>query len=669
MYPISPIFADLLKRRDREWDVKAVIADVEYGNRVIVDFVIENSLALGDEFEIGSSILSKLTITLRTNEEIAPNAKVIPYLSLSLGNIAWEDATFAWQDGAWPWVGGSTGWLPLGEFYIDSRERVNEVWVYTCYDKLVFADVPYISSLTYPTTQKAVWDEICTRLGYSYDSGVVINPAYQIQAGPAGYSMRQVMGYIASANSASVFVGKDGTVKFKRFSATETPVFHMDPSDYMRAVQTNPVKTYTRVVVTYNTEDGLTYEAGIGDERHTLHVENPFATQAIANDLLGKLNGFSYLPIQMDARGYPHLEAGDVIGFERNESTAWIDTNIAWEDMDIQWDGRVRYQTIALHTVYSFKGGLKMSIEAMSKSDQQSEFVVDGTLSGQINKLNQNTVRFGKPYYGITHSRTAGLVVEREDHKSKLTLNSDVMDWQVDGVSSLHYDALANRLKFTGTLEGVDGKFSGTVEGGKFIGGEIQIGTAFNVNSAGHMKAVGGEFSGEITAAIITGGQINGTTVTGSLIQTGNAGIFPRSEMSATGAYFGAYSSATRFIQMSPFFVSGSKVVLSFNDGGFSTAVFQDGSRFIISGGAGSIDLNSDVDLGPGVNLWASNWSNYQAGGSNLQTELNNKASVGVATNINGAHNHGIPDGTVLLVQGGGTVIYRVAAGHAHNQT
>src|SRR5690606_1376096 len=138
--------------------------------------------------------------------------------------------------------GGHTDWMPLGEFYVDTREQVNDVWVYTCLDKLVFADVPYISSLAYPITQQAVWDEICDRLGYDYDNSVVIE-SYTVPVAPTGYTMRQVMAYIAGANSASVYVGKDGIVRFKRYGVNDDPVFDMGMSDYIRAKQTNPVKT------------------------------------------------------------------------------------------------------------------------------------------------------------------------------------------------------------------------------------------------------------------------------------------------------------------------------------------------------------------------------------------------------------------------------------------
>ncbi|OPG94091.1 hypothetical protein B2I21_33000 [Chryseobacterium mucoviscidosis] len=550
MFPISPLYKDYLRRPDREFIVKALVGSEEYDSSRIVDFSIENSLSLTEGFEIGTSIPSKLTIKLRTNEIIPANARIVPYLSLSLAGLTWLEAQYPWKDMNLTWTGSGTDWLPLGEFFVDDREKINDVWTFTCYDKLVMADVAYISSLTYPTTQKAVFDEICKRLGWTYDSSVVINSAYRIQAGPAGYTMRQVLAYIASANSASIYIDKAGTLKFKRFTASENPVFDMTTADYVTVKQTNPVKIYTRVVVTYNTEDGLQYEAGTGDENHTLYVENPFATQAVTNGLLSTLNGFSYLPLTMDARGYPQLEQGDVIGFEQQEGTTWDETVSTWQDTNIPWDGVVRYKTIILHQVFSFAGGLKMSLEAPSISEQRSEFVVEGSLTQQVNKLNKDAIKEGKSYYGATITRTEGLIIEREDHRSKAVFNSDELTFYRGSDKALWFDLPSNRYKFNGTLEAVDGVFSGNLQaaGGTFTGdlraaGGTFTGTLQGVNGtfSGTLQAANGTFHGTLKAGRVEGGEIigsyiQGADILGSKIRTAASG--DRIELDPNGFVF-----------------------------------------------------------------------------------------------------------------------------------
>ncbi|MFC5468407.1 polymer-forming cytoskeletal protein [Cohnella suwonensis] len=634
MYPISDLFTKYLKESGRNFLVKAEINGTEYGNDVVVEFTVDNSLVLGEEFEIGTTTLSELIIKLRTEDEIPPNARIVPYLALTLppqyagAEQAWQDVNVAWQDAGFLWGGAVTEWLPLGEFFVDSRERVNDTWVYTCFDRLVWADVAYVSSLTYPTTQQAVWDEICGRLGYVYDSSVGINPAFQIQAGPAGYSMRQVLGYIASANGASVFVGKDGVIKFRRFVSSEPTVFEMTASDYIRAATVNPVKTYTRVVVTYNTEDGLTYEAGTGDDNHTLYVENPFATQTITDALFAQLNGFSYQPVTMDARGFPQIEAGDRIRFgQAVDSPAWQDADTAWQDTAYSWDGFIGGGiTLALHMVFSFKGGLKMSLEAPSKSEQQSEFVVEGSLTQQVNKINRDAVWQGKSYFGVTVTRTDGLIVEREDHASKAIFNSDKISMQAGGVDKIYFDPVSGKYKFNGTLEASDGVFSGTLSAanGSFSGTLV----AANGTFTGTLVGVDGEFSGTISASTITGGTINGTTITGSLIQT--SASYPRAAMNNASNLFGAYKDANNYIEMNSNYI-GAPVINVASSGAIRGQVGSSsgGTNDLFVSASSILNLRSggDIYLDPGVSggKVRTSWSELIDGAITLQSELNDK--------------------------------------------
>ncbi|MCL6456912.1 MAG: DUF3672 domain-containing protein [Gorillibacterium sp.] len=582
MYTVSPLYDNMLQRRFREWEVSATVDGVLYGKNKIIDFSIENTLVSGSEFEIGTAIASKLIVRIRTHEEIPANARIVPYLALSLASISWNTADFAWDASDFPWDGNQTNPIPMGIFYVDGRERVGDIWTFVCYDALMWANVPYVSALTYPTTQLAVWDEICDRLGYTYDSSVVINPAYMIPVAPTGYGMRQVMAYIAGANASSVFVGKEGWIKFKRFVAAADPDFVLKTADYVRVKQTNPVKTYTRVVVIYEKDDGLYYEAGIGDDDHTLEMFNPLATQAMVNAMLSAINGLSYLPITMDPRSYPQMEPGDVIAFEQLKSLSWMNADLSWDAADIPWDGVYRYQTIALHVAYTFKGGLSMSLESPSKSEQQSEFKVDGTLTSAVNNLNKTAVKFGKPYFGVTNSREHGIQVGRSDGKSDLTLNSDEMDWRVDGQSQLHYDAIANRIKFSGTLEAADGIFSGDLQaaGGTFAGNLSAAGGTFrgalqaaSGTFAGALQAATGSFSGTISASTIIGGQVYGTYIATSY-------GYPRCEVSSAGNLLGAYYDANN------------SITIESNRAGAPSMVFTQGGAI-----KGRLDMDSGMEL------------------------------------------------------------------------
>ncbi|SEU32787.1 hypothetical protein [Paenibacillus sp. NFR01] len=620
MYPISPIFEDYLKRYDREFTVRVTVNDQEYTASNIAEFTVENSLASGEEFEIGTAIPSKLTISLRLLDTVPENARIRPYLALSMAGMTWEQAVYDWEDADVSWLGGSTHWLPLGEFYVDTREKNGDVYRFTCYDKLITGDAEYISTLTYPATQRAVFDEICGLLDIEYDGSVVINPAYTLQAAPTGYTMRQVIGYIAGSNAASAFMGKDGLLRFKLFSPEEAPVFNYRQADYIRAKQTNPRKTYTRVVVTYNTEDGLTYEAGSGADANTLQVINPFATQAITNALQAALNGFSYQPMEMDARGFPQLDQGDVVGYEQFQGVTWERAITDWADTDLPWDGIRRYTTIILRQTFGFKGGLRMQVQAPAKSDQQSEFKPRGTMVEQINNINKTAVKQGRNYFGFSVAPDYGVKIQRDDGKSDLTLNSDVMDWRVNGQSSLYFDAQANKLKFTGALEAASGTFSGALVAatGTFTGA-LQAATG---TFSGALLAASGSFSGQISASTILGGN-----VTGALIQTSEPGIFPYAAMRSDNKTFTVAASATNRVEMTVTGYPTASVGFSFTNGSQVSRISGNDGLYLY--GDQNIKMESMNIYLRGYNgTYVTRWSDLKSEetGANIAAELNSLA-------------------------------------------
>lgn len=460
----------LLSEPERQFFIKADVAGTVYDTSAIVDFEFDNSLA--EEFTLGTTTLSTLNIRLRTNNIIPPNARIAPQLAM-----AYRDEQV-------------TDWVALGEWYVDSRKEQNGVWMFECLDKLVFADVPYIPSLVYPTTQQAVWNEICGRLGYVSDDTVTISP-YPVPVAPTGYTMRQVMGFIAASNAASVTMRRDGRVGFRRFNVSELPARTLTTADYVRATPTNPVKSYSRVVIVYDIEDGLAYEAGTGTEDQTLYIDNPLGTQQMANDILAKIGGLSYLPVDIDAKGNPLIEPGEMVELVTRKDES--------------------YQTYVLSSVHTFKGGLTSKLSARSTSEQQSEFKVEGSLTQQVNRLTQSAVRQGKLYYGVTIDKDRGINIERSDRKAEVRFNADELRFQANGQDKIYFDVAKGEYVIDGriimrggTIEWEDingpdignvdglperltkisstGIYTGTIETNQLIAGSSKIGTALIEN-------------------------------------------------------------------------------------------------------------------------------------------------------------------------------------------
>ncbi len=436
MYNVSELFKNYAKSHDRMIDSKVLVGNLAFTGTEIIEFSIDDNLIGYEDFTIGTTCSSRLDLLLRTSETISENAKIIPYIRF-LGSE------------------GASEWLKLGEYFIDSRSIENEVWKFVCYDKLLYGEQEFISSLTYPATMQAVWNELCGIIGVTSNANVTINSTFKFDLAPTGYTVRQVFGLIAAAHAASVKMMKDGTIGLIKFQSDAVAVESITASDYVKAPQTNPEKVITKIVV--DNDDGDEIEAGTGSESNTLKITNPFITQSILNDMYSALNGFNYIPYNMDWKCFPYLEVGDTINiYELNNNITWDMADVAWDMADATWDsaevmGDISYKSIILTNKITFKGGLKATSSAPAQSTTTSEFKPKGTLTEKIKTLNKIAVKQDKPYYGVTFGRDFGIKVQGSNG-SEVVLNGDRTAFSVDGQERFYFDAIAKNYVFDGTL-------------------------------------------------------------------------------------------------------------------------------------------------------------------------------------------------------------------------
>jgi phage minor structural protein len=214
-----------------------------------------------------------------------------------------------------------------------------------------------------------------------------------------------------------------------------------------------------------------------------------------------------------------------------------------------------------------------------------------------------------------------------------------------------------------------DAKFKGILEASSFQGGSIAIGTAFSVNSAGHMTAVGGDFSGTISASVINGGQIIGPYIATSA-------SYPKAEMSSTDNFFKASTSANKFVSILPYYNPTNAPMIQLTDLSYPSSVDMyinplNGKFTIISANSIRISSNgNDIEVS-NVGIKVPDWVSFYSGATSqtLQQALDAKATKSSSTGSAGSANGGIPPGTVLMVSGGGTVTWNGIPTHTHTQS
>ncbi|NMB50659.1 MAG: hypothetical protein GX997_09495, partial [Bacteroidales bacterium] len=427
-------YKDYINSSNRQFEVQAIINNFIYGSDEVVEFTVEDMLTGGDELTLGTVIPAKLSIKIKTTSAIPANAKIVPELRLNGAQ-------------------GYTEWIPMGEFHVDSRQYQNGIWTFSCVDKLITTEQPYVSNLTYPVAMSEVFEEILEIL--DIESGVVINSAFQIPYKDESISIRDMLSCIASAHGANVKMNREGELIFIPLSPS-SPVATITASNYIRAEQTNPQKSYTKLEVIHNAE-GETLSRGTGSEDNTLKFENRFMfiEQNQLNYAFSIMNGFSYVPYSMTWTGRPDLDVGDAIKIVLQDAT--------------------EITSIVAVNKLSFKGGVLQQSSAPSKSEQQSEFQFQGSISKQIaQRLVKDHV-----YNGVSFGPDYGVRVEDSAKYMRLEMNA------LDGYKMYLSDDAGNSWEAVFYIIVEDGKprlylggnaeFQGLVKASEFLGGKIEI--------------------------------------------------------------------------------------------------------------------------------------------------------------------------------------------------
>ena len=351
MYVVSDLFKQYLALYDREWDVKIIIGAKTYLNNDVIDFEIGDSITSSDDFSLGEVISSTLVVSIHTSDIIPSNAKLMPYVRLN-------------------GVSGYTEWLPLGEYYIDERKFQNSVFKFSCFDRFIYGQMTYIPKISFPATMLAVLDDVCLQLGITKDASLLVDLSYMISIAPIEYSLRAMLSGIAAAHGSNAKLGKDGKLLFIKVISNPIKT-QVNASDYMKAEQTNSLKSYSRLAAIYNSNGDMLVSGDLNAKiNNTLSFFCPFMTQIILDKIFTQISGFNYMPFTMDWRGLPNLVVGDVVEITMRDGTI--------------------FSAPVMRNKMTFKGGLKTLSSASSLSTDKSEFTYNGSIKQLVQEMTKD---------------------------------------------------------------------------------------------------------------------------------------------------------------------------------------------------------------------------------------------------------------------------------------
>lgn len=294
MHQKSELYQEIVADRFHRVECKLLIDGVEYGENALVSVETENNLFAEEAPSCGNAVSGTITAKLRTpNTVIRTKAKMELFARVTSGELKSE-------------------WIPKGVYFLDTREKQkakngeDTIIVLDGFDAILMGEQEYTPTGNWPKSDAEVLDEMCWILGVE----CVWRPDknFHIQK-PIGYSVREIIGYIAAMYGGSVTMDDSGKLKFvglrQNQNGQEVVFSGLSVGDKLEPI--------TKVIL--HKMDGNKFTAG-DDSGRTLNVDSPWASQEVADYILESVAGYEYQPFTAtNVIVDPAVEIGDVLNF------------------------------------------------------------------------------------------------------------------------------------------------------------------------------------------------------------------------------------------------------------------------------------------------------------------------------------------------------------------
>ena len=300
--------------------------------------IVQTNFSTPDSyFYVGGAIASKIEVSMFTkSQEFVKGTEV----KLEIGAMA--DSTIEW--------------IPMGYFTIKKQKKDRNLLTFTAYDRLESKlGKAYKSKIAkYPAESKEFLSDISEQTGIEFDTSklsdsLMIDKILTVndQSGEKsykepfdGFTMQQVVGYIAQLHGTFAICDRNGKVTFRWYGAltTDHPGKIGDTTgSYLKDQNLSFIyntieflkKSHTYLIKTNRYFDDLLQSetmcqiSGISCDTENDHYEsgtnintnlsNPVMTQEWLNKVLEKIKDMSYYPVSFSFMGDPRLDVGDVV--------------------------------------------------------------------------------------------------------------------------------------------------------------------------------------------------------------------------------------------------------------------------------------------------------------------------------------------------------------------
>ena len=389
-------------------------------------------------------------------------------------------------------VGTEIKYIKLGIFTVTKQTSDGEYTSYEAYDRMYKADMPYFSNMAFPSTDKAILNEICGKLGIYLATNIVT--AHTISDKPQGYTYREIIGYMAMLQGCNAVINSDGNLELRWYKDSG---YVLDGHKYyQQGVTFTTSKDFILQKLTCNnTKSGSTEQSEItvGDGATGLTFTNPFMTQAILDEVYKKIGGFTFRPLTVKFVGDYRLEVGDIITVSK---------------------GDVDYKVPIMQITHECDGGLMDTVTSIGQSDTENTSAASGPITKQMERYYADLITVNKALINKLDVGTAKITYATIDFanvKKQVVDTSLIRDGAVtnEKVQSLSANKLTagtiDASKITVTNLNADNITVGTINGKRIGTGSLSLDKlAEKVPTKEYLDKVQEDLQGQIDGNIET---------------------------------------------------------------------------------------------------------------------------------------------------------------------
>lgn len=203
MQQTSPLYQALLQDPATRKEIRVTIDGQNYGESSIVSLSTSANLFPEDTMSVGGAIAKEIDLVLYRPGTISRMARIAPAYRLVKGTQASE-------------------WIPKGVFYVDTRsyDAMSGTLAIHGYDDMLKAEQEWVpdQSLAFPMPMEAAFAEIARLMGLTVDPRTRFNSGYLVDYPANGYTLRDVLRFIAAAHGANCIVTDAGQLRMVGFA-------------------------------------------------------------------------------------------------------------------------------------------------------------------------------------------------------------------------------------------------------------------------------------------------------------------------------------------------------------------------------------------------------------------------------------------------------------------